>query len=1154
MDLRKIEILRAPGLNHGLAVPEVHAGHVLLVGPNASGKSTIGRVMRGTLWPEYAQAGVVADTRWSIEPDEQAASASMVFGQVQWSGTAVRVPAAAAAAWHLSVADLLRVDQKTEAPIAREIERALAGGFDLAAARAHFHPPVRPPAKLVRAIGEATEAVREARAEEADLVRREGDRATLESRRKLSEDASKELRLAEKAVEHATALRDLVLLRAELEALPKALCALRGDELDQVEGHDLALVDLDARLGETRAAKLDASRNLEQLQFPAAEPSQEVLRTHAERVRELRVLDRDLQRAGTARDAHIEKVAAAAQEIFVQVPADLRLGRAQLEQLERALEQVAEARSRAQATNQLLVDNPSAKNTLATASHEAGVHALRSWLAVSQPQPAGPRLLPRWAWPVVLLFGALIAALGWWSQLLVLQLLGSGLLGAGLALVVVALWGRATTQPAADPRSTYRGDYESGSLPAPEAWEPAAVQRRLRVLEAELDEARAARRAEEAHRRAAGQYMEARGVLQQARSALERVLDGMSLERELGDLSVLRLAQRLESLSRARAEAAAEGAKVDGFQQRRDAMLEALSAWLGTLGHDAVLDGAAAEAAVGALADRLGGLERARQELDRAERDSRDIHTRRADRVVSRTELYRQAGLEPGQQAELGKLMEALPTYTRLAQGERDLLGTIQPLTDELEGGDGWLDLDLDLDDAQRRVEQTEQLAAELADRTKAVQLLDVELANARQGHGLEQARAQLLEARACLSEAKQSAIQEAMGAELVGWVQQAMARDHQPRMLERARHWFLRFTRGAFQLDVAGDVFVARDVKLDEERRLHQLSDATRVQLLLAARLAFLEDAEGDGPKLPLFLDEALSTTDRDRFREIVRCLLELVHEGRQVFYATADRAEVDLWCAVCEQEGAEPPQVVDLAQATAGQAWEAGVPVVPLQAPGVPDPQGREPEDYLAALGVGVPGLHEPADTWHLGLLMQDDLESLSACLRAGVNSVGVWTTVRAQGGIPLPVSATVAAKTDARAEVLAATLEQARVGRGKPLPWDVVQESGAVTPAFEADMKALLLRHGEQPEVYVQEVGSLSRYRSGNKAKLHDHLIEVGVLDEREPLSTDEVCTRVLGVVARAIESEVLELGETRRLVEWIVGVVGGPSPGTGPRAVR
>ena len=105
------------------------------------------------------------------------------------------------------------------------------------------------------------------------------------------------------------------------------------------------------------------------------------------------------------------------------------------------------------------------------------------------------------------------------------------------------------------------------------------------------------------------------------------------------------------------------------------------------------------------------------------------------------------------------------------------------------------------------------------------------------------------------------------------------------PELLKRARDWFISFTHKRYVLEISSDgLFQALDTHTQQRHSLSELSDGTRVQLLLAARIAFIEHTERGGPPMPLFLDEALSTTDPKRFKEIARAVLTLA-QTRQIF-----------------------------------------------------------------------------------------------------------------------------------------------------------------------------------------------------------------------------------------------------------------------------
>src|SRR5690606_37194719 len=89
-------------------------------------------------------------------------------------------------------------------------------------------------------------------------------------------------------------------------------------------------------------------------------------------------------------------------------------------------------------------------------------------------------------------------------------------------------------------------------------------------------------------------------------------------------------------------------------------------------------------------------------------------------------------------------------------------------------------------------------------------------------------------------------------------------------------------------------------------ERRLEELSSGTRVQLLLAVRVAFVEQQE-QGVMLPLLLDEVLGNSDDERARAIMAAAVELAREGRQVFYFTAQADEVVRWGALAAERSAD-------------------------------------------------------------------------------------------------------------------------------------------------------------------------------------------------------------------------------------------------------
>ena len=88
---------------------------------------------------------------------------------------------------------------------------------------------------------------------------------------------------------------------------------------------------------------------------------------------------------------------------------------------------------------------------------------------------------------------------------------------------------------------------------------------------------------------------------------------------------------------------------------------------------------------------------------------------------------------------------------------------------------------------------------------------------------------------------------------------------------------------------------FRARDHQTKRDFELTELSSATRVQLLLSVRLAFVETGE-TRYRLPLTLDETLANSDDVRASAIITTMASLA-EDRQIFYFTAQNDEVNKW-----------------------------------------------------------------------------------------------------------------------------------------------------------------------------------------------------------------------------------------------------------------
>jgi len=329
----------------------------------------------------------------------------------------------------------------------------------------------------------------------------------------------------------------------------------------------------------------------------------------------------------------------------------------------------------------------------------------------------------------------------------------------------------------------------------------------------------------------------------------------------------------------------------------------------------------------------------------------------------------------------------------------------------------------------------------------------------------------------------------------------------------------FERFTHRRYELkiDTGGDRprFRAVETETGVGKSLAALSDATRVQLLLAARLAFASQADRQA-SLPLFLDEVLTTTDPERFVAVVESLQVFAREeDRQIFYLTANPTDVVQWNRVLERDGLGPVTTVDLAalrSLASGVSTKSDLEVPPLAE--VPSPFGK--------------------DALHLFHLLRDELDLLYALLVSRIRTVGQWRRLVDGGAGATLVGADAAAHISALADVAEAFFDASRVGRCRPIDTRVLREGG-LSEVWVAKLESLIDELGGDPAGFLEALEAsrddarTKGFRHSVRERLHQYLIQQGYLDEREPLDEAAIHSRVQASVAIHVERGLIRTEE-------------------------
>jgi hypothetical protein len=749
---------------------------------------------------------------------------------------------------------------------------------------------------------------------------------------------------------------------------------------------------------------------------------------------------------------------------------------------------------------------------------DQGVRCLQNWQAArAEQQGTKPR---RW---FLVLGVVLIAAVpvAWWfgETSAAVALAVAGTLTLLLTLLTGALGGNRGGVDAS------RREYERLGLVVPESWEPEAVEQRIRQLREQLADAayreRELQRLEELETVDAELHQRERSLASDREQLRKRV----GIDAGEGDLDLARVARALSAYQAASIEHRKAQASQQQAEHEQAKLLADIDGFVTGHGIAAPEDAAAAAAAVDALRERSRALRDAGERGRRERGRYKDVEGRLTRLCERRDRVFVELGLEPGDTERLrdwlGRREACLSLNVEVEQLSRKIGEQEERLSDRPELRD------LPAEEIDRRALEAEALAARQVELIEERVTTRDAVRRAQRGKVLEAAAARVAKARDALEARLDEALYKKAGQFLLDDVTAQFDRQSRPEILARAADLFERFTHRRYEMKVetapGGSSFRAVETDTGEGKSLAELSDATRVQLLLAARLAFASQVDRTA-RLPLFLDEVLTTSDPERFVAVVESLLSFGRdEGRQILYLTANPTDVVRWNRVLEGAGLGPATAIDLAALrglASGVSTKSDLEVPPLTE--VPSPAGMDAESYGDLLKVPRVDLLRPSTALHLFHLLRDDLDLLYVLLVSRIRTVGQWRRLADGGGGTTLVGHDAAERISALADMAEAFFDASRVGRCRPIDRGVLRDAG-VNEVWIDKLQSLLDELGGDPARLLaaletsRDDARTRGFRSNVRDRLRQHLIENGYLDERAPLDEAAIHARVQVSVA-------------------------------------
>ncbi|MPM18367.1 hypothetical protein SDC9_64776 [bioreactor metagenome] len=456
--------------------------------------------------------------------------------------------------------------------------------------------------------------------------------------------------------------------------------------------------------------------------------------------------------------------------------------------------------------------------------------------------------------------------------------------------------------------------------------------------------------------------------------------------------------------------------------------------------------------------------------------------------------LFEKLGLEYNDLATLTQLVTSLADYQELKNKEKLVQLRLKTYEEEIQAEAKGMTLEsiiAQLDRFEPMQKELDAMNAELAGERAIIK-------RAKNDAQLEQVELSYALKRSELEERREEEVESRMVHLLLSQVRGQTERSFQPEVLRRSSDWLARITSQRYTLSVGPKGFAAYDTILQQSFSLDELSSGTKVQLLFAVRMAFLEMQEASsGYRFPVFFDEVMANSDDERSLAIARAIAE-ISRNRQVFYCTAQADEVDK----LTKEAGDLVHVIDLEDARKGHALQRHPFIAPKSTLQSLPPFTEDYNQYAKLCRVSSPALHGRVgelSSWYLC----SSSKELEALLSRGLSTCGQAKEVDE--------------RYQRRFGLLEHTQRLARIGRPKVLSVADLADERLKLNRSAAFYEGLLLyvdeaeRDGNDILKAIDEK-VLSRFSKTAREALESFLLEQDFATNENPLSPKQILSEL------------------------------------------
>ncbi len=1130
LTFKSLKIHKAPGLSKGLpAMDNLKPNINIITGANASGKSTTARAIQSLLWPKdinhmHAEADVNAGTDWYIKIDH----GSVVSQKEGKNETLPNLPGEDnKRLYMLAIQDLI---QKEEQDLADEIMKESIGGYDLEAVRTELNykdkiSNVR--IKEYLTYEEANEA----------LKKRTLAHQALKNREKNLENLYKELnkaRKAEKLKSWYATLADYLKAGQEydqkiqrLKQFPENIEKVTGKEVDEVKELESSIRETENTIQQNEAEIQELKKTLDSLHIPVEGVAEKTLTTLGKYVQTLNENDRALRDINknikSARSEEKDALGAINPELTPDGWEGIDLGNiAELDKfLTEAQDVFAKERSIKKEIELIESEINDIPETPKASVLNKGIDYLGRWLKT----PAKSTSRPKWVMYGMVAAAIITAVLCW--------LFGwAGLFGLIVVAVLPLLSNWLTgKQSSADDSLAFReDDYKQTGLNPPLSWNTQEVINQLDDLIGKLNDAKwkekSADRRKDREQQLDNLKEKIKGIHQKHQQLLKKLKAAPHVEDiKKDDFSSMRwFIDNMKKWQTAHGNLNKLQAEREQIKKDQVGMLKKCNEVFSDLHFDHVNDDAEAAGTYEAIKKEEIKRSQAEQQL----KDKNKALESEKRRLKSHQEKYNniffRLDIELGDLPSLQYLSDQKPEYDAITKEKIATKATSGDKLNSLKNhslyGEHQDDINtLSPDEIEEKRQEQNLISEKQESISKEISEIEFQIKQKKEGHELEELISKKEEAVRELEKKYEKDMASITGHMVVEALKQTHMEENQPEVMTRAGTLFNKITNGRYELltdDFQNQpVFKAKDSLLKAAQPLTELSTGTRVQLILAVRLAFIEHNES-ALRLPLLADELLANSDDIRAKAIIDTLITISKDGRQVFYFTAQADEASKWHAVLDTHNDLDYAFVQIDdKPVETPAFYGSKPRKKLTFTyEAPPPKGKTHQAYAG--DINPPDfdlLSDSISKLHLWYLI-DDTELLYRCLSQGIAYWGqLQSYLRYNGHIP-GLTDTIKQELQDKVTIISNFIEDYRIGRPKPIDRSVLIDSGAITDKFIDKVDELLKSLNGNPEKLIEALKQRKIARLQNKYidALNQYLEEEGYIDITEPLSNDNIQTHL------------------------------------------